>query len=114
MPANIKQNPVSEELWSWIHHRIKTKGFNWITLAEKHGCHPSTIKTAKDYAYPRIEKIIAEAIGMTPQALFPNRYTSDGKPIGRNYPRDRRLTRKKTICNGKDEKENCHEDTKKP
>jgi len=108
MPT-VKSNPVHDDLWSWIYLRIKSKGFNWVTLAAKHGYSPSAIKITKYYAYPQIEKILANEIGATPQDLFSNRYTSDGKPIGRNYPRDRRLAERKIICNGKDEGGICHE-----
>lgn len=87
MPANIRRNPVSEDLWLWIHNRIRAKGFTWVTLAQKYGCKPATIQCAKYYAYPRIEKIFADELGIAPQDIFPNRYTAEGKPIGRNYPR---------------------------
>jgi len=40
---------------------------------------------------------------MTPQDLFPNRYMSNGLPIGRKYPRGKRLAERKKNRNGKDE-----------
>lgn len=45
--------------------------------------------------YPRMEKIIAEAIGLTPQVLFPDRYDSDGLP-NRRMGRPRKSETKHT------------------
>ncbi|EMV2148015.1 helix-turn-helix domain-containing protein, partial [Escherichia coli] len=34
----------------------------------------STLKNALDKRYPKAEKIIADALGMTPQDIWPSRY----------------------------------------
>jgi len=107
---DVKRNPVSKQHWAWIKLRLIAAGFpDWKSLAEKYHYTRSAFTLTKSYAFPNIEKIIAETIGMTPQELFPNRYTSEGKPIGRNYPREVRLSERKKIRNGKDLKRNSHE-----
>ncbi|MGA2525931.1 MAG: helix-turn-helix domain-containing protein [Smithellaceae bacterium] len=96
----IKKNPVSIELWSWIKHRLLTEGYpSFRALGKAYRYSDGAFKNVKNYAYPKIEKIIADIVGMKPQDLFSNRYDVNGKPIGRNYPRSRRITKRKSICN---------------
>jgi len=90
---NIEKNTVPKERWLWIRNRIELKGLSLASIARDHGYHKSAVGLARDYRYPAIEKIIADTIGLTPQDLFPSRYSADGQPIGRNYPRDRRRLR---------------------
>jgi Ner family transcriptional regulator len=101
---DIKKNPIPNEIWSWIKYRLTRAGYpTWPSLAAKHNYSVSAFTLVKNYAFPNVEKIIAETIGMTPQNLFPDRYTADGRPIGRTYPREIRLTERKKIRNEKDE-----------
>ena len=111
---DIKKNPISNEHWSWIRYRLTQAGYpTWPSLAAKHNYSVSSFTIVKNYAFPNTEKIIAETIGMTPQDLFQDRYSSDGKPIGRNYPRDIRLTDRKKNHNKKDKQGNNHLEWKK-
>jgi lambda repressor-like predicted transcriptional regulator len=98
---HIKKDPLSNELWSWIKHRLEIEGFpSFRALGAAFKYSDGAFKNVKNYSFPSTEKIIADIIGIAPQDLFPNRYTTDGKPIGRNYPRGRRITKRKIICNG--------------
>jgi len=40
----------------------------------------NTLKTAMIRPYPEGEQIIAEALGVTPQEIWPSRYNPDGTP----------------------------------
>ena len=110
-PMRTKKNPLSNDLWSWIKHRLTLNGYpSFRALGKAYNySQGGAFKNVKNYPYPAAQKIIADIIGITPQNLFPNRYTSAGKPMGRNYPRDRRITKRKISCNGKDLEGNCHE-----
>lgn len=111
---DVKKNPISNELWSWIKYRLTLTGYPTLkSLATKHNYSKEAFTLVKNYAFPNTEKIIAETIGMTPQDLFQNRYTEDGKPIGRNYPREIRLSERKKIRNGKNKHGNNHMERKK-
>ncbi|MGS4746460.1 helix-turn-helix domain-containing protein [Citrobacter farmeri] len=44
------------------------------SLGREHNLSPYTLKNALDKPYPKAEKIIAEAIGMTPEDIWPGRY----------------------------------------
>jgi lambda repressor-like predicted transcriptional regulator len=95
---DVKRNPISREHWAWIRLRLAEVGFpKWKPLAEKHQYTTSAFSITRCYAFPNIEKIIAETIGLAPQDVFPSRYMKDGKPIGRNYPRENRKTRKEIV-----------------
>ena len=89
MPS-VKKEPLSREQWLWLRHQIGLKGLSLARISIDQGYHKSAVGLVRDYRYPAIEKIIADILSLTPQDLFPDRYTADGKPIGRNYPRDRR------------------------
>lgn len=87
---NVKKEPLSRTHWLWIRNQIELKGLSLSGIARAHGYHKSAAGLVRDYRYPFFEKIIAEILGCDPQDIFLDRYTPDGKPIGRNYPRDRR------------------------
>jgi lambda repressor-like predicted transcriptional regulator len=111
---NIKKNPVSNELWSWIKYRLTQAGYPTLkSLAPKYNYSKTAFTLVKNYAFPNVEKIIADIIGMPAQDIFLNRYFSDGKPIGRTYPREIRLSERKQIRNGKNKRGNNHMERKK-
>lgn len=89
MPS-VKKEPLSRERWLWILNQLRLKGLSLARISIDHGYHKSAVGLVRDYRYPAIERIITDILGLTPQDLFPDRYTPDGRPIGRNYPRDRR------------------------
>lgn len=62
---------------------IKNRGVTLRALAEKHGLSPAAISVALSRPWPRVEKIIGEAIGVEPQKIWPPRYPSKGLPIKR-------------------------------
>lgn len=45
-------------------------------LAFRHGVTPSTLKGALDHSYPKSERIIAQAIGISPEEIWPCRYAA--------------------------------------
>ena len=48
--------------------------------------------------YPRMEKLLADSVGLTPPQLFPERYTDDGLPV-RRMGRPKKSTSKKAKDN---------------
>lgn len=47
-------------------------------LSEENGLAPNTLAQALQRPYPKAERIIADAIGVSPQTIWPSRYNSDG------------------------------------
>jgi len=92
MPSTKKET-LALDRWLWIRTQVKLKGFSLAQISVSHGYHKSAAGLVRYYRYPFFEKIIADIVGVPPQVLFPERYTPDGQPIGRKYPRQ--IRRKK-------------------
>ncbi|MEQ6292576.1 transcriptional regulator [Vogesella sp. GCM10023246] len=53
---------------------LRKKGWSLRQLSKEAGLGESTLKTALDRPYPKAERIIAAAIGVTPETIWPTRY----------------------------------------
>lgn len=61
---------------------LHKQGWSLRKLAEAHKIHPSTLKSALDKPYPKSERIIASAIGVRPEEIWPARFAvRNRKPI---------------------------------
>jgi Ner family transcriptional regulator len=69
---------INEERADW--HRVDIvaalhkRGMSIRALSVRSGLKPDTLKNALSRAYPRAERIIAEALGITPEKIWPSRY----------------------------------------
>ena len=59
---------------------LKKRGYNLAGLSVANGYHPTAAGKALKQQWPAMEKVLAEAIGMPPQAIWPSRYDGDGIP----------------------------------
>ena len=58
------------------------RGWSINALAEAHGLAPSTLRSALDKPYPKSERLIAEAIGVPAEFIWPERHASRNfKPV---------------------------------
>ncbi len=58
-----------------IKHALEKKGWNILQLAKASGySNASALRKAFDSSYPKAERIIATAIGVTPETIWPSRY----------------------------------------
>lgn len=71
---------------AWINFQFHMRGTSLAALAAEHGTGRQAAYHAFTRPYPRMERLIADALGTTPQQLFPERYGPDGLP---NRPRGR-------------------------
>lgn len=56
---------------------LRKKGTNMNDLARQHGYRNySAIRQALQHAYPKVERIIAAALGVPPETIWPSRYKS--------------------------------------
>lgn len=53
---------------------LKKVGTNMSALSEKHGLSRGCLRNALYRKYPKAEKIIAEALGLQPEDIWPTRY----------------------------------------
>lgn len=87
---NITKKPAQQPtLQDWSKAKTKAAleeaGWTLRQLSIAHGYSPTAIKNALHTAWPRAEAIIAAAIGVAPQVIWPTRYRADGTPrSGRN------------------------------
>lgn len=71
---------------AWIIYQLKLRGESLASVARKSGRSRNATTRAMISPYPAAEKVIADALGLEPQELFPERYDADGLP---NRPRGR-------------------------
>ncbi len=72
---------------------IRMGGLPLDELSRRNGYHRSACRRALKFAWPAVEKIIADALGLTPQAIWPSRYDAKGKPLTRRNSRSARRRR---------------------
>lgn len=60
---------------------LEKAGWSLRKLSQHHGFGDSTFRKALVHQYPRAEKAIADAIGITPQEIWPSRYDAGGNPV---------------------------------
>lgn len=85
--ANNSTKKTSREDWhpADIKAALDKAGWTLRALAAHHGVKASsTLSHTFERSYPLNEKRIADAIGVTPQEIWPSRYNEDGtkKPRG--------------------------------
>lgn len=71
---------------AWVKYQIHLQGRSMAEIAADAGVDRRSLYTAFCRPYPRMEKVIADTVGLSPQVLFPDRYDADGLP---NRPRGR-------------------------
>lgn len=79
MKKNTAQK-VTPELLDW--HRadiiaaLKKQGWSIRALAAQANVHPTTLYGALVKPYPKSERVIADALGMKPEQIWPQRYAA--------------------------------------
>ena len=66
--------------WAWIQWQLKSSGRSFAQIARTEGVNKDTLSKAKFARYPRMERALSEAVGMTAGDLFPDRYDEHGLP----------------------------------
>lgn len=71
---------------AWVKYQIQLQGRSMSEVAAGAGVDRRTLYQTFLRPYPRMEKVIADAVDLSPQVLFPERYDNDGlpcRPMGR-------------------------------
>lgn len=74
---------------------IRKRGSSLTRLSRLNGLSDSMLGQATRKPYPKMERIIAEFLGLQPQTIWPSRYNTDGTPksgrgergLGRHHTR---------------------------
>lgn len=72
-----EESKKSGEDWSAnkIRYALNEAGWNWSSLAKATGYASSAaLRNATARSYPKAERIIANAIGVAPEVIWPSRY----------------------------------------
>lgn len=78
---------------------LEKAGWSFNQLGKQHGYNcKSALARALHAPYPRAERLIAEAIGVPPQVIWPSRYDSNGAS---NRPKGRKPQRPANVRLGK-------------
>jgi Ner family transcriptional regulator len=59
---------------------LKKRGHSLAGLSVAHGYHPTAAGKALRQPWPAIERLLAEAIGVPAQTIWPSRYDCEGNP----------------------------------
>ncbi len=59
---------------------LKKRGHNLAGLSVANGYHPTAAGKALKQQWPAMERLVAQAIGLPPPAIWPSRYHNDGSP----------------------------------
>jgi len=62
---------------------LKKRGNSLAGISVANGYHPTAAGKALKRRWPALEALIAEAIGVPAQEIWPSRYGADGQPNGR-------------------------------
>lgn len=93
MPSLTQEIAQDPDLrWEWIRYQLNVDGTSLADVAKEHGIDRRNLYKARRDPFPRVEKILADAVGVTPQELFPDRYNRHGLPA-RRQPSPRTLCR---------------------
>lgn len=61
---------------------LKKRGHSLSGLSAAHGYHPTAAGKALKRSWPAVEALIAAAIGIPPQQIWPSRYQSSPRAAG--------------------------------
>ncbi|MEJ0020934.1 MAG: helix-turn-helix transcriptional regulator [Acetobacteraceae bacterium] len=59
---------------------LKKRGHSLAGLSVANGYHPTAAGKALKQPWPAIERLLADAIGVRPQEIWPSRYDAEGNP----------------------------------
>jgi Ner family transcriptional regulator len=83
MTATPLAKKASRQDWhpAQVVAELRMKGYSLRQLAILNGYgNPNSLSTVLHRPYPLAEGIVAEALGVKPDAIWPTRYGPDGKP----------------------------------
>jgi len=62
---------------------LKKRGHSLAGLSVTNGYHPTAAGKALKQPWPAMEQIVANALGVSPNEIWPSRYDEEGRPLPR-------------------------------
>lgn len=80
-----QSNPPEPEDWhpADVLAALKKRGHSLAGLSVANGYHPTAAGKALKQPWPALERLVAAAIGVPPEQIWPSRYDGDGRPLPR-------------------------------
>lgn len=75
----------SDKRWAWLKYQLCIQNITFREIALAAGVKSQTLSKVRHMPYPKMERVLAAALGLSAQELFPERYDADGLPA-RNCP----------------------------
>lgn len=75
---NIPKKPT--ERWEWIKYQLRLKGSSLSAIAREQKVSRNAVHNVARVPYPRMERAIANKLGVSPIKLWPERWNADGTP----------------------------------
>ena len=66
----------------YIVYRLRERGTSFSRLSARHGYARSSARMVVHTAWPKMESLVASAIGVPAEEIWPSRYHEDGSPKG--------------------------------
>ncbi len=73
-PDTVPQEAESDWHPADVLAALKKRGLTLVKLSTDNGYHPTAAGKALKRPWPALERIIAQAIGLPPQTIWPSRY----------------------------------------
>ncbi len=80
----------SDWLWPDVKAAIEKRGTNLAGISRRAGYHRSAAQQVRYRSWPEMQAVIAAAINVTPQTIWPSRYYVAGNPLHPNTSTARR------------------------
>lgn len=74
---------------AWVKFQLELRAMSFASIARGEGVSQRAVCQALWSPSQYLEEAIARAIGLTPQALFPERFDASGNRLHRSRPRHR-------------------------
>lgn len=87
-PLDVPKNPVARR--AWILYQFRIRGLSGRQIAREQGVSPQTVsQSMMGTGSSHLQDVIAAAIGLTPQQLFPEKFDGSGCRLGNVRPPNR-------------------------
>ncbi|WP_176243671.1 helix-turn-helix domain-containing protein [Halomonas sp. CSM-2] len=90
MNQQIPSNPTQR--WEWLKYQLRSQGSSLRKLSDELGVTGNAVQMVKYTPYPRMERAIAKKLGLSPHAVWPERWNHDGTPCRERPNRAEKLT----------------------
>lgn len=96
---DIEQPQNKKHLKAWVLYQLQIRGLSFAEIARRNGnARRDLPRMAFDMPYPKWEKIVAAAIDMEPEELWPERYAKRAARKSTKTFRRAESTRKREVA----------------